>query len=804
MDAVLPISLSLSDDSARIIGAYVRSGLIDVVRPPLDRIEHQLHALHDGMRMLSIDVVDVFKGVADRRLKVQVMNEGLLDHIEATRWAVAYLSYTTFVELLEHIRYMRWLDGRSHLHLHQIIDELTRIDGLVAVFATEVSGMGSMVIGLLQAILDTLGQGIGLTGTIQIVLSGADPLKDLDLWKLLGLLGLLALGLTLIVAFLFGVGAALATFTAGAVKAALAIGILVAGLIPLMNTIVGFKWEELGKIAVGFAAIAVFVAGLGKAFQLFTSNLSKIVPQLNTFFEAITRLMTAIAGFKWSQLGRIAALRRHRRVRRRLGQGLPQFTGYPHLCIIIPTSPLPSPPSPAAASPASPCSSPPWARPSQFTTDLGTVVPHLNTFFEAITRLITAMPASRSQPREDRRGFAGIAVFVAALQAFQQFTTDLGTVVPHLNTFFEAITRLMTAIAGFEWSQLGKIAVGNLLIAGFVWLLGKALEHAEQNGDQRDRATRQFFTAITALMVAISQFTQGQMFEIAVGFVLIAGYRVAAIHGHQHPHSAVGRSAARPGHAHHGSDHPRRNAGTHERRRDGHDGHRPGPHRCVRLAIAATLYGRPLGDAGGLVESSGRSCRPCPASRAACGVSCRTRRRHRKLLRRHRRLPLREHRAARARRGGRRRRGSGRCRTTSTAARASGRRHPGRHRRYRPRRSFRCRTGRRAHHGRSDRQRRWHQRHRHRRPLGGRLGSASPTTSWPSCKRASATCGPRRTSGPAPVQAWREGTPKMATSSSATRSAGSSSASDSDRKSSWSSSTTRTRSPTSARSATPR
>jgi len=89
VDGVLPISLSLTEDSARLVGADVRSGLLDVVRPPLDRIDRHLLDLRNGLRMLSIDVVDVFKGVTDRRLKVQVMNEDLLDHIEATRWALA-------------------------------------------------------------------------------------------------------------------------------------------------------------------------------------------------------------------------------------------------------------------------------------------------------------------------------------------------------------------------------------------------------------------------------------------------------------------------------------------------------------------------------------------------------------------------------------------------------------------------------------------------------------------------------------------------------------------------------------------
>jgi hypothetical protein len=423
------MSLSLADDSARIIGAYVRSGLIDVVRPPLDQIEGHLLELRDGLRMLSIDVVDVFNDVTDRRLKVQVMNEDLLEHIEATRWAVAYFSYNKFLELLDHISYMRWLDGRSHLHLHQIIEGLTRIEGLVAAFATEASGMGSMIIGLLQAILDRLNQGIGLTGTIQIIVTGADPLKDLDLWKLLGLLGLLVLGLAIIVAFLFGVGRALATFTAGAIKAAAAVVLLAVGLIPLMTTLSKFKLGEMAMIAAGFLVIALFVAGLGKAFQQFKTDLEKVIPQLNTFFDSIAKLMTTLSKFKPSEMLTIAA------------------------------------------------------------------------------------------------GFLVIALFVAGLgKAFQQFKTDLEKVIPQLNTFFDSITNLMKALAKFKPGEMVTIAVGFLAIAGFVWLLGKALDTLSKQAISAIGPLAQFFTAITALMVAISKFTPGEMFQIAIGFILIAGF----------------------------------------------------------------------------------------------------------------------------------------------------------------------------------------------------------------------------------------------------------------------------------------
>ena len=486
MIGVLPLSLSLTDDSARIIGAYVRSGLVDVVRPPLDRIDRHLLDLRNMLRMLSVDVIDVFKGVTDRRLKVQVMNEELLDHIEATRWAVAYFSYNTFLELLEIVRYMNWLNWRSHLHLHDIINILYDIENLLGSFASVMFSMGDTVIVLLQMILDQLRHGIGLTGTIQIIVTGAEPLKDLDLLKLLGLLGLLALGLTIIVAFLFGVGAALRTFTAGAILAAGAVVLLANGLIPLINTLVKFEGTDFLKIGGGFALIAGFVAGLGKAFQLFTTDLGKVIPYLNTFFDSITKLMNTLVKFEGISFLKI-------------GVGFALIAGFV-----------------AGLGKAF----------QLFTTDLGKVIPYLNTFFDSITKLMnTLVKFKGTDLLKIGGGFALIAGFVALLGlAFQQFKSDLSKLLPQLNAFLDSITNLMKALAKFTPGQMITIAVGFLLIAGFVWLLGKALGTLSQQAISAIEPLAKFFTAITALMVALATFGFWDMVGIAVGFLLIAGF----------------------------------------------------------------------------------------------------------------------------------------------------------------------------------------------------------------------------------------------------------------------------------------
>jgi hypothetical protein len=416
----------------------------------LNRIEARLDDLGTQLRILSIDLIGLVNSLDGRRFKVQVMNQDLLDNIEATRWAMADVAFTSFPQLLGHIAAMRWLDERSHLHLHEIVGGLGLVRQVVGML-TDVTMMlvglvlqvwesinalirtvafiGSGTNGLLWAILQKLNQGIGIGGTIEVTVRGGGPLDKLDLLKLLGLLGLLAAGLLVIVLFLRGVAWALGAFTLGAIPAAIAVGKLVTALIPLIETLVKIKALDLVKVGFAFAGIAGFVALLGKAFQTFTTDLGKVIPHLQTFFESIAKLMGTLAKIKPLDLVKI---------------------GF---------------------------------------------------------------------------AFAGIAGFVALLgKAFQTFTTDLSKVIPHLDTFFDSIAELMTTLAKFKVGEMVMIGAGLLAIAGFVWLLGKALATFTEQAIAAMDPLAKFIAVFPELMTAIARFSPGDMAMIAVGFLAIAGF----------------------------------------------------------------------------------------------------------------------------------------------------------------------------------------------------------------------------------------------------------------------------------------
>ena len=487
MEGVLPISIGLNEASARRIGAHVRSGLVEVIRPPLVSMDKQLQAMGDVLKLVAVGVVDSLGNLQQARLRVQIMNDDLLEHIEATRWAVAYFSYNTFLELLNLLYRMHWLNGRSHIHLHDIIARLDSLNGAVAALTDTVAGIGDLVVALLEAILDQLRTGIGLTGQIQIVIAGGGGgswLDNLDLWKLLGLLGILALALAAIVAFLFGVGSALALFSAKSLIAVLAIAGLVAALTPLMKTLAGFDWVDLAKIGVGFAGIAGFVAGLGLAFQKVTSDLEKIVPQLDKFFASITRLMTTLAGFKPGELAKI-------------GVGFAGIAGFvAGLGLAF----------------------------QKVTSDLEKIVPQLDKFFASITSLMTTIAGfSVGQLFKIAAGFLLIALFIYGLgQALATLTDRAISAIGPLQEFFVAMTQMMTAIAGFSVGQLFAIAAGFLLIALFVYGLGLALNTFTEQAIQAMPGLVELLGALRQLAALLAGMTVGEMVTMGVGLALIA------------------------------------------------------------------------------------------------------------------------------------------------------------------------------------------------------------------------------------------------------------------------------------------
>ena len=425
---------------ASIEGAGTRISRVTVADNPtmlatLLQIEHTLEEISraDVYRTPTMTVTDLVSGVQHVGLQVYVMNPDLLEHIEAARWAVAYLAYVEMDEVISLLRGIGWRAGQ----LHQDILQLNvALDTGMAGLAYELTAFADCACTALQAILDQLRAGLRVTGALTLAVDFSGALAGLDIDKLLKLLGiaagfvaLLGVALAEIVGFVYLLAQALKAFDLSIVKLLPNLVQLFDGFVRLMTAIAGFDWPTLGRIAVGFAEIAVFTALLGFALRAFQAETLRAVPALALLFDGFIRLMTTIGGFNWSQLGRIAV------------------------------------------------------------------------------------------------GFAEIAAFMAVLGlALRLFQPDVVAVIPALALLFLGFVWLMTTIGGFDWSQLGRIAVGFAEIAAFIALLGLALRLFTDQAIAAIPALAVLFDSLVSMMAVIAGFSVDQLIQLGLAFLGIAAF----------------------------------------------------------------------------------------------------------------------------------------------------------------------------------------------------------------------------------------------------------------------------------------
>lgn len=298
---------------ASIEGAGTRISRVTVADNPtmlatLLQIEHTLEEISraDVYRTPTMTVTDLVSGVQHVGLQVYVMNPDLLEHIEAARWAVAYLAYVEMDEVISLLRGIGWRAGQIHQDILQLN---VALDTGMAGLAYELTAFADCACTALQAILDQLRAGLRVTGALTLAVDFSGALAGLDIDKLLKLLGiaagfvaLLGVALAEIVGFVYLLAQALKAFDLSIVKLLPNLVQLFDGFVRLMTAIGGFDWPTLGRIAVGFAEIAAFIALLGLALRLFTDQAIAAIPALAVLFDSLVSMMAVIAGFSVDQL----------------------------------------------------------------------------------------------------------------------------------------------------------------------------------------------------------------------------------------------------------------------------------------------------------------------------------------------------------------------------------------------------------------------------------------------------------------------------------------------------------------------
>ena len=482
---------------ASIEGAGTRISRVTVADNPtmlatLLQIEHTLEEISraDVYRTPTMTVTDLVSGVQHVGLQVYVMNPDLLEHIEAARWAVAYLAYVEMDEVISLLRGIGWRAGQ----LHQDILQLNvALDTGMAGLAYELTAFADCACTALQAILDQLRAGLRVTGALTLAVDFSGALAGLDIDKLLKLLGiaagfvaLLGVALAEIVGFVYLLAQALKAFDLSIVKLLPNLVQLFDGFVRLMTAIAGFDWPTLGRIAVGFAEIAVFTALLGFALRAFQAETLRAVPALALLFDGFIRLMTTIGGFNWSQLGRIAV-------------------GFAEIAAFMAVLGLAL---------------------RLFQPDVLAVIPALALLFAGFVRLMTAI-GGFDWPTLGRIavGFAEIAAFIALLGlALRLFTDQAIAAIPALAVLFDSLVSMMAVIAGFSVDQLIQLGLAFLGIAAFIALLGLALDTFSSQAVAAIPGLTQLFESLIELATFINSLSGNQLILIGVAMAALTAF----------------------------------------------------------------------------------------------------------------------------------------------------------------------------------------------------------------------------------------------------------------------------------------
>ena len=482
---------------ASIEGAGTRISRVTVADNPtmlatLLQIEHTLEEISraDVYRTPTMTVTDLVSGVQHVGLQVYVMNPDLLEHIEAARWAVAYLAYVEMDEVISLLRGIGWRAGQIHQDILQLN---VALDTGMAGLAYELTAFADCACTALQAILDQLRAGLRVTGALTLAVDFSGALAGLDIDKLLKLLGiaagfvaLLGVALAEIVGFVYLLAQALKAFDLSIVKLLPNLVQLFDGFVRLMTAIAGFDWPTLGRIAVGFAEIAVFTALLGFALRAFQAETLRAVPALALLFDGFIRLMTTIGGFNWSQLGRIAV-------------------GFAEIAAFMAVLGLAL---------------------RLFQPDVLAVIPALALLFAGFVRLMTAI-GGFDWPTLGRIavGFAEIAAFIALLGlALRLFTDQAIAAIPALAVLFDSLVSMMAVIAGFSVDQLIQLGLAFLGIAAFIALLGLALDTFSSQAVAAIPGLTQLFESLIELATFINSLSGNQLILIGVAMAALTAF----------------------------------------------------------------------------------------------------------------------------------------------------------------------------------------------------------------------------------------------------------------------------------------
>lgn len=560
------MSFELGDVSAALIGAAVAAVLL----PPLLSIDNRLGNVESRLSSLEgmtanierilTEFATAFSGLLinlyvlengqlrllGTSLRVYETNPDMLAHIEAARWAIANWSYNRSIDMMN-------LLGGIYRRLGEISTKLDTLHNDLVGIAFDITAIGDTVTRLLSEILAELRRGLRFQGelTISFNLGGiGDLLKNLDLAKLFGLIGaaalavlVLAAGLAAIAAFVWALAAALNTLNPVLIVLLPLLTIFISTLKDLATAIAGMDWGAIGKLWLGLAALAGFVFALAYALKQMNPAVLEALEPLKGFIDSLKDLATTLAGLSLGGLatmvGGLAALGGFVYA---LGVALSQMT--PEVLNALgPLSEFINTLSSLSTTLAGLSFGglatmvgglaalggfvyALGAALSQMTPEVLNALGPLSTFIDTLRNLATTLAGL------DAGSIVAMSVSLAALAGFiYVLTLALGQVTPQvlnalgpLSTFVDTLSRLATTLAALDAGSVVAMTIALAALAGFVYVLGLAVNQFSAQALQALPALSGFLTSLTNMATTLAGLSLVDLIGMAFGMALIAGF----------------------------------------------------------------------------------------------------------------------------------------------------------------------------------------------------------------------------------------------------------------------------------------
>lgn len=437
MEGVMPISLSINRATPAVAGSSAGPGpLIPLLSNLLTQLDSKIERLANLFQPLFVNLVDLLEGYRGTSLRVYETNPEMLDHIQQTRWILAQFLYNHWGDFVNLVR------GIRH--------RLGQLRGDLAGIGYELTSFGNAVTSLLRAILEQMRRGVTLDGNVTLTVRQPDLVPFVQaLHNLAFMLAKLKWadvkfslvpGLDALTRFVTALGFALSKVTPEVAAALPNLVELVRILGSLAYMLAKLPAKDVFWMNRALAGLSKFVETLGNALGKLNAGVLNALPKLTQFIVMLGGLALVLAGMPWKDT-------------------VSMFFGLGIIAGFV------------------------WLLSYSLSQLNEKIVGSLDKFAAFIEKLKDlSKEIIKWQNWDFVRAFVGFAIiagFVYVLVlALNQLSEGAVKAMPEFAKLMGSLAALAKTLSELSWGKLAIVALGFVVMAGFVWALALAAKWA--------------------------------------------------------------------------------------------------------------------------------------------------------------------------------------------------------------------------------------------------------------------------------------------------------------------------------------